>query len=161
MRQDALINRMETGGTSMGNKKALRHLYAGGALLLAISTGLSACESVHDQIVDKENSLAAAGFVARPANNPERQLMLQKLPPNRFLQKSFGDLYIYSDPKVCSCLYVGNQAAYGRYMSYVQAQNLADQQQMTADMYEDASWNWGMWGWGGGGWGGPWGGGWW
>lgn len=43
-------------------------------------------------------------------------------------------LYVYSDPKVCNCLYVGNQAAYGRYMSYVQAQNLADQQQMTADM---------------------------
>ncbi|AXY22235.1 hypothetical protein CD178_01458 [Komagataeibacter saccharivorans] len=147
----------------MGNKKALRHLFTSSALLLAAATGLSACESAHDRIVDKENSLAAAGFVARPADNAERQTMLQKLPPNRFLQKSFGDhmLYIYSDPKVCNCLYVGNQAAYGRYMSYVQAQNLADQQQMTADTYQDASWNWGMWGWGGGGWGGPWGGGWW
>ncbi|GAN84652.1 hypothetical protein GHA01_09190 [Novacetimonas hansenii] len=137
-----------------------RNLLAVPAFMTVACLSLAGCESVRDQIADRENSLAAAGFVARPANTPQRQEMLQKLPPNRFLQKPFGDhvLYIYSDPKVCNCLYVGNQAAYGRYQSYVQAQNLADQQQMTADMYEDASWNWGMWGWGGGGWGGGWGG---
>ena len=54
--------------------------------------------------------------------------------------------YVYPDPTVCVCLYVGNQAAYGTYRSNVFQKNLADEQQMTADINSMNDWDWGPWG---------------
>ncbi|PYD47346.1 hypothetical protein C3920_10340, partial [Novacetimonas pomaceti] len=54
-----------------------RALWAFPACVTMACLSLAGCESVRDQIADRENSLAAAGFVARPANTPERQEMLQ------------------------------------------------------------------------------------
>ncbi len=92
--------------------------------------------------------MAAAGFIIRPANTPERKAMLAKLPANRFVQRVKGDdvHYVYADPLVCGCLYVGSQQAYSRYKQHEQQQHLADEQQMTAETYADAAWNWGAWG---------------
>jgi hypothetical protein len=115
------------------------------ALLLAIH-GITGCRT---QIIqDKEDSLAAAGFILRPANTPERIAMLKRLPPNRFLRREKGDVvhYVYADPLVCSCLYVGTQQAYSQYLRDRQQKEIADQQQLTAEEYSDAAWNWGAWG---------------
>jgi hypothetical protein len=59
-----------------------------------------------------------------------------------------GDVvhYVYADPLVCSCLYVGNQAAYNQFKQDRQQQNLVDAQQMEAQAYSDAAWNWTAWG---------------
>ncbi|GBR47664.1 hypothetical protein [Neokomagataea thailandica] len=118
------------------------------ALVLTSFLSLTACESAQQVVSDKEDHLAAAGFVAKPANTPERLSMLKRLPAHRFLRRINGDTvnYVYSDPTVCDCLYVGSQDAYGRYQQYQQQQNLADEQQMTAQEYNDANWNWGAWG---------------
>ena len=62
--------------------------------------------------------------------------------------------YVYADPVVCNCLYIGDQKAYGAYRQDVLAKKIADEQQMAAMTYQD-SWDWGRWDWG------PWGGGWW
>ncbi|HEY2531394.1 MAG TPA: hypothetical protein VGJ20_26265 [Xanthobacteraceae bacterium] len=45
------------------------------------------------------DSLSAAGFLVKPATTPERQAMLQKLPPNRFIQRASGESvhYVYAD----------------------------------------------------------------
>ena len=116
-------------------------------------TALSACESPQQMVTQKEDHLAAAGFVLKPASTPQRIAMLNKLPAHHFVRRIHGDTvsYVYADPTVCGCLYVGDQAAYGRYQAYRQEQNIADEQQMTAQDYQDAQWNWGEWGpWGGG-----------
>jgi hypothetical protein len=115
------------------------------ALLLAIQ-GITGCRT--QVIQDKEDSLAAAGFILRPANTPERIAMLKRLPPNRFLRREKGDVvsYVYADPIVCSCLYVGTQQAYSQYLRDRQQKEIADQQQLAAQEYSDASWNWGAWG---------------
>lgn len=112
---------------------------------LGISSG---CETQQQRVADKEDNLAAAGFIVRPANTPERKAMLAKLPPNRFVQRVKGDTvhYVYADPLVCGCLYVGSQQAYGQYKQHQQEQNLADERQMTAQAYSDSAWNWGAWG---------------
>lgn len=44
-----------------------------------------------------------------------------------------------------ACLYVGDQAAYGRCRQEVFQRQLADQQAMTAQMYQNA-WDEGPWG---------------
>ncbi|WP_428542096.1 hypothetical protein [Rhodopila sp.] len=109
---------------------------------------LASCATPQQIVAQHEDNLAAAGFIVRPANTPERQAMLNELPPHRFIQRFHGDTvsYIYSDPLVCDCLYVGSQQSYNQYMYHIQQQRLADQQELTAQMYSNPAWNWGAWG---------------
>jgi hypothetical protein len=116
-------------------------------LLLGIAA-LAACQTQQQIVAQHEDNLAAAGFIVRPANTPQRQEMLNRLPPHRFVQRVHGDTvhYIYADPLVCDCLYVGTQEAYNQYKLHQQQQHLADEQQMTAQDYSDAAWRWDAWG---------------
>ncbi len=115
---------------------------------LAATLAVAACATPQELVADKEDSLAAAGFVVRPANTPDRQAMLNRLPPHHFVQRVKSDTvtYIYADPLVCDCLYVGSQDAYSRYQQHLQQQRLADEQETTARLYADPAWNWGAWG---------------
>lgn len=117
------------------------------ALLLSVGL-LSACLSPQQKVIQHEDNLAAAGFIVRPANTPQRQVMLKRLPPHTFVQRVSGNTlhYVYADPQVCGCLYVGSQQAYNQYRRDQQQKSLADEQQMNAQMYSDAAWNWGAWG---------------
>lgn len=120
------------------------------AVLAALLTvaALWGCVSTRQMVAQNEDNLAAAGFLLLPANTPERQAMLNKLPPHRFVKRVRDDTvhYVYADPLVCDCLYVGNQQAYSRYQRYLQQKQLADEQETTAQMYTDPVWNWGAWG---------------
>ena len=118
-----------------------------GIALIAV-LAITACQSQSTLVAQKEDNLAAAGFVVRPANTPERIAMLNRLPPHQFVQRVNGDVvhYVYADPLVCGCLYVGTQQAYGQYKLHQQQQRLADEQLMTAQTYTDTTWNWGAWG---------------
>ena len=110
-------------------------------MIFAACVALSACA----QVQQKEDLLAAAGFTLVPANTPQRQASLASLPPHKFAQQVRNNVvvYIYADPTICDCLYVGNQAAYDRYRQEVFAKNLANEQQMTAQINEM---EWGAWG---------------
>ncbi len=112
-----------------------------------LSASLAGCATRQD-VSQQEDQLSAAGFTIRPANTPERQAMLMRLPADRFVQRTHGDAvtYVYADRLVCDCLYVGDQQAFGRYQQYVQAKRIADEQQLTAQLYNDPSWDWGGWG---------------
>jgi hypothetical protein len=125
------------------------HFRAGSLLALLLSVGLlSACQTPQQRVMQHEDNLSAAGFIVKPANTPERQAMLQRLPPHKFVQRVNGDNvhYIYADPLVCGCLYVGSQQAYNQYKHDQQQKNLADEQQMSAQMYSDSQWSWNAWG---------------
>jgi len=116
--------------------------------LLLIVGALSACETHRQIVAEHEDRLSAAGFIIKPANTPERQAMLARLPGDKFVMRQNGDSihYVYADPLVCGCLYVGTQQAYNQYKTDELAQRLADEQQLTAQTYSDASWSWGAWG---------------
>jgi hypothetical protein len=124
---------------------ALVRIGATVALLLAVQ-GLTGCATM--RIEQKEDNLAAAGFVIRPANTPERIAMLKRLPPNHFVRREHNNVvhFVYADPLVCGCLYVGDQKAYDQYKRDRMQQQLADEQAMTANAYADPAWNWGGWG---------------
>jgi hypothetical protein len=115
-------------------------------LLLAPALLLSACANQRQQVVAKDDMLEAAGFADHPANTPARQDMLRRLPPERFVQRTRDGqpVYVFADPLVCNCLYVGDQAAYGRYVQEVQQRQIA-QEQWEAERNEDAAWNWDEW----------------
>jgi hypothetical protein len=108
--------------------------------------GVTACQTVAQRVSDKEDLLAAAGFSVQPANTPQRLDSLRTLPPNKFIPKTQGDgvAYIYADPIVCTCLYVGDQSAFDAYKREIFARQIVDQQQLTAETYSE-QWNWGGW----------------
>jgi hypothetical protein len=116
-------------------------------LLLGVAA-LTGCETQQQRVTEHEDNLAAAGFIIRPANTPERQAMLTRLPAHKFVMRQQGDTihYVYADPLVCGCLYVGTQQAYNQYKANQLQQHLADEQAMSAQQYSDAAWNWNSWG---------------
>jgi len=107
----------------------------------------AACATPQQRAEDRENLLSAAGFSVRPANTPARVASLRSLPANKVVQQATGGTvrYVYADPLVCACLYVGDQAAFGRYRQEVFQRRLADEQAMTAQMNQSA-WDYGPWG---------------
>jgi len=124
-----------------------RHDAALAVLLVGVAI-LSACQTAPPDVAAYEDKLAAAGFVKRIANTPQRQAMLARLPPNQFLIRQNGDTlhYVYADPLVCGCLYVGTQQAYDQYRADQLQQQFLDEQRLNAQMYSDAAWSWGVWG---------------
>jgi hypothetical protein len=115
---------------------------------LAGTTLLAGCQSAPPDYGAAEDQLAAAGFIMRPANTPQRQAMLGRLPAHRFLIRQSGDQvhYVYADPLVCDCLYVGTQQAYNQYRANQLAQHLADERQLAAITFADSAWSWDAWG---------------
>lgn len=122
----------------------------GGSLLVLVAAGamLSACVSPQQRVQEREDLLAAAGFTAQPANTPQRRAALHSLPPHRFVQRAQGDrfVYLYADPLVCDCLYIGDQAAYGRYRQEMLQRRIAADQLTAAQMNANAAWDWSAWG---------------
>jgi hypothetical protein len=118
------------------------------AMLIVAALGLTSCQTEAEKVQSKEDRLAAAGFVVRPANTPARQSMLKRLPANRFLTRTHGNTvsYIYADPVGCDCLYVGTQKAYNRYRSTQLQEKIANRELLAAQTYQDATWDWGVWG---------------
>lgn len=114
---------------------------------LAACLAVAACATPQQRAENREDLLAAAGFTVRPANTPARVASLRSLPPNRLVQQNRDGAvsYVYADPLVCACLYVGDQAAYGRYRQEVFQRRLADEQAMTAQMNQ-TNWDYGPWG---------------
>jgi hypothetical protein len=90
-----------------------------------------------------EQLLAAVGFQVKLADTPEKLANLRGLTPRRtLLPQAHGDrlYYIYADPDLCECLYVGTSAQYQRALqqSFENDQLVAIQQQLPIV--------WGLWG---------------
>lgn len=116
--------------------------------IVVAATLLASCTTDAGTVQNKENNLAAAGFVVRPANTPAREAMLKRLPPNKFLTRTRGKTvnYVYADPSNCNCLYVGTQQAYSKYRMAQQQERIANRNLLAAQTYADADWDWSRWG---------------
>jgi hypothetical protein len=110
--------------------------------------GIAGCASPQQQVAQKEDLLAAAGFQVRVADTPQRLAAMKTLPPNKFVTQVVNGqpVYKYADPLVCRCVYFGTQQNWAAYRQEVFARQLADEAQMTAMMNQTA-WDWGPWGW--------------
>ena len=131
------------------------------SIFLAIVV-LTACQAPRQRIIHHENDLAAAGFLVRPADTSERRTLLAKLPAHKFVQRVKDDKvhYVYADPTVCKCLYVGTQQAYGLYQQNRQSerqikelesdlkdhQNAAEDDDFNQQLYSEPGYNWEAWG---------------
>jgi len=118
-------------------------------LMAATGFVLSAagCASQQQLVGQKEDLLAAAGFLVRVADTPQRVAAMKSLPPNKFVMRVINGqpLYQYADPLVCRCVYFGTQQNWDAYRQEVFARQLANEAQMTAIMNQEA-WDWSPWG---------------
>ena len=121
-----------------------------GSILTAMGLCLAAtaCTDGSRAVMNKEDMLTASGFKFVPANTPARQESFRRLPPHKFLREVRGDrvIYVYADPTICGCIYVGGQKAYGTYRARVLDKRIADEQAMMAFQLDTANWNWTEWG---------------
>jgi hypothetical protein len=113
-----------------------------------VMLGIAGCVSPQEQVGQKEDLLAAAGFQVRPADSPHRIAAMKLLPPNRFVThvRDGYPVYIYADPLDCNCVYFGSQQNWDAYKQELFAKQIANEQQMTAIMNQEA-WDFGPWGW--------------
>ena len=133
----------------------------GGALLVTALTLAGCAEVKHDfresSTRSMENQLKAAGFKIMLADTEERQKMLQSLPPETVTSIPRPDnvYFIYPDPDVCSCLYVGRQTEYEKLQQLGAEMAQANRAMITHEIEENqqAGWapsgpwgNWGYWG---------------
>lgn len=116
------------------------------AIGLCLAT--AACNDPNRTIANNEDMMAAAGFKVLPVNTPERQAAFRTLPPHQFVRQGKDNkvVYVYADPTICTCLYVGGQKAFGTYNILRLNKRIADQQLQAAIDNSMDSWNWGPWG---------------
>jgi hypothetical protein len=113
----------------------------------AASAALAGCMTVGAP--EKEGQLSAAGFVRHEADTPQKLAKLQALPQNTivFAQRKRGNVYIYADAAGCNCAFIGNEAAYQQYQQIRTANNIAQMQETTAMLNQEAAMDWGgVWG---------------
>jgi hypothetical protein len=139
-RGEYLIVRIQRRGNAVIKLNAL-------CAVVGLAMVAAGCETPQQQVAQKEDLLAAAGFQVRPADSPHRVEAMKRLPPDKFVTKVVnGNLvYLYADPLDCNCIYFGNQQNWDAYKQEMFAKQLADEAQMTAVMNQE-SWDWGPWG---------------
>jgi hypothetical protein len=118
------------------------------AAIASLLLGVAGCATPQQQVAQKEDLLAAAGFQIRVADSPHRIAAMKSLPPNKFVTRvrNGQPVYQYADPLVCRCVYFGTQQNWDAYRQEMFQQQLANEAQMTAIMDQE-SWDWGPWGW--------------
>jgi hypothetical protein len=94
------------------NKSLYRLAIAVGAALVA-----AACANTGGATSQKDDMLLSAGFVPKKADATARMAGLKSLPPHQFVARNRNGrtVYLYADPTVCGCVYVGDQNAYDQY----------------------------------------------
>jgi hypothetical protein len=117
-------------------------------VVAGLAVSVAGCASPQQQVAQREDLLAAAGFQVRVADSPQRLAAMKSLPPNKFVTTVMNGqpVYKYADPLVCRCVYFGTQQNWDAYRQEMFAKQLADEAQMTAVMNQSA-WDWGPWGW--------------
>src|SRR5262245_3612388 len=103
--------------TSMRRVRPVSGLFAAAWLLVG-------CAAMQRSETRKTDSmLTQAGFQQRSADTADKAAHLAKLPPHK-LMTAVNDgrrIYFYADPTGCNCVLIGDEAAFARYRSLVNA----------------------------------------
>jgi hypothetical protein len=115
-------------------------------VVAALAAALVGCASVGAE--NTEAMLAAAQFTMKKADTPARLAKLRALTQNRIMTHTQNgkNFYVYADAAQCQCVYIGDEASYQNYQQIRIAKNIADEQQATAEMNQDAMMDWNAWG---------------
>jgi hypothetical protein len=110
-------NGREADRTKSSNEVDMNRLLRpiGGAALLAAVSPVDAPA----QTKAPDNMFTESGFQVRYADTPEKRAILRRLPPDKLLtrQTNGRTYYMYADPTMCVCVYVGTPENYARFQS--------------------------------------------
>ncbi len=132
-------------------------------LALGLSAAFAGCAPLERSSPrGMETELSLAGFKVMAADTTEKQELLHTLPARSLTRIVRPDnvYYIYADPDLCACLYVGRETEYDHLTRLGAERRIADEQLAANEVAQDqaAGWGpvgpWGNWGWGGAGYGG-------
>src|SRR5216117_4353129 len=115
---------------------------------------LVCCSTTQTGTQSRESMLAASGFKVITPKTAAQQQKLQKLPPGKvtMINRKGRTYYIFPDA-AHNQAYVGGPREYQAYQQLRAANNIANENLDTAEMYQDAEMQWGAWGGWGAGWG--------
>ena len=118
--------------------------------LLALTVGCTTTSSTQN----KESMLVASGFKVITPKTAAQQQKLQNLPPGKMamVNRQGRTYYVFPDA-AHNQAYVGGPQEYQAYEQLRVANNIAQENVETAQMYQDAAMDWGAWGGWGAGWG--------
>ena len=105
---------------------------------------LSGCAAIEQaQRASTERILSAAGFEPTPANTAARQKSLASLTPYKVERKLRHNVfyYLYAVPEQ-NLVYIGNQAAYGKYQELLIQQEIANANLNAAQMQMNTAQQW-------------------
>jgi hypothetical protein len=109
----------------------------------ALCVAAAGCES---NTKFKEDLLASSGFKPIPPATPARLASMKSLPPHKLTKTTYKGrtVWVYPDPTICACLYIGNQAAYDAYVQRQRQRNQLDAATVTVPE-QAMSWDFAPW----------------
>jgi hypothetical protein len=109
----------------------------------ALCVAAAGCES---NTKFKEDLLASSGFKPIPPTTPARLASMKSLPPHKLTKTTYKGrtVWVYPDPTICACLYIGNQAAYDAYVQRQRQRNQLDAATVTVPE-QAMSWDFAPW----------------
>jgi hypothetical protein len=99
--------------------------------VLLIVAGAAGCATMRAAATrSTEEMLSTAGFRRVPADTPETLADLHGLRPRQIVPavRDGQTTYVYADPEVCKCLYVGTEAQYQDYQRRRRQKHIADEE---------------------------------
>ena len=108
---------------------------------------LGGCATMTPVIGGREQKLATAGFTTVAVQTPGQEAMVKQLTAFVVTQVPAGasEKYVYWDPKVCRCMYVGDQQAWARFQDDKTEFSFASRQVKATPYMDKAPWSWGPW----------------
>ena len=94
-----------------------------------LALGLLACQSPPNPAqgtIDKEDKLMAAGFKKRSIKTEAQLADFRGYPPHMIRPVTYKGkkVYVYADPTICGCLYMGGPTAYNTYIRGAMARSM-------------------------------------
>jgi hypothetical protein len=88
-------------------------------MIALLAAGLFAADAAAQEARDMH--LEDMGFVMRPALTPQQLERLKLLPPDKFVSRSKNGrrYFLYADPTLCKCVFVGDELAMSNYQNLV------------------------------------------
>ena len=100
-------------------------------LAIVLALGFAGCAAIRPNQTDwTEQLLTAAGFQVEPVATAEELAHLRTLKPRKVVQDRRDDemRYVYADPDVCTCFYVGDEQQYQKYQTLKVQKEIAERQ---------------------------------
>ena len=94
----------------------------------------------------KEDMLSSSGFKATPPSTPALMASMKSLPPHKLTRTTYKGktVWVYPDPTICGCLYVGGQVAHDTYVQKQRQRNQLDEATVTVPA-EALGWDFAPW----------------